>query len=114
MLGVLAVLSFVFPLIGSLAVRRFSWVGICLGAVALMTAGTYYVITTSNSDTIAPGDLTILLSIPAIIGSGLGCLINVFIRIAKGAGELKPINLTVATLWGLTMGGFGLVLISSL
>ena len=100
MLGVIMLLSFLIPLIGALAIRRYWWIGAWTGVSAVVAAPVLYKLITHSYDPMGWGFVIVLVFLPAAIGAALGLVITALRRRLSGPGTLSPLNIGLA-------GGFG-------
>ena len=99
MLGVIMALSFVFPFAGSLAIRRFQWIGAWLGLILALAGLVVFKISDGAYDEAAFGFMMVLVFLPTAIGATLGSGLNAFRRWRMGPGELATLNIILAIIW---------------
>ena len=87
MLGVMMLLSFIVPLVGALAIRRFAWVGIWAGVSAMVAAPVLHKLFNHTYDPMGWGFIFVLIFLPAAAGSGLGMAITAAPTLASGTGR---------------------------
>ena len=106
MLGVMMLLSFVFPLAGVLMIRRYAWIAAWAAVAASGAAVVLYKLVTQTYDPMGWGFVLVLVILPAGIGAGLGALITAFRRWRSGPGELKLINVSLAAFFSIISVAF--------
>ena len=106
MIGGMMELSFVFPLVGVLMVRRYAWIAAWAAAAAGVAALVIYKLVTQTYDPMGWGFVLVLVILPAGIGAGLGALITAFRRWRSGPGELTVLNISLAAFFSIVSVGF--------
>jgi len=96
MLGVLMLLSFLVPLIGALAIRRYAWIGAWAGISAIVAVPVLYKLATHTYDPMGWGYVFVLVFLPAAFGSALGMGITALRRWRQGPGDITALNLILA------------------
>lgn len=96
MLGVLMLLSFLVPLIGALAIRRYKWVAAWAAVSGVIAVPVLHKLYTHTYDPMGWGYVFVLIFLPAAIGSGLGMAITALRRWRQGPGDVTALNLILA------------------
>ncbi len=96
MLGVLMLLSFLVPLVGALAIRRYWWTGAWAAVSAVVAAPVLNKLITHTYDPMGWGFLLVLVFLPAAIGSALGIAVTALRRRLSGPGAIAPLNIGIA------------------
>ena len=112
MIGVLMLLSFIVPLGGALAIRRYTWLGVCAALTAVVALPVFYKVTTNTMDPMGWGFAMVLVFMPALAGTGLGSLITGLRRWRAGPGPLNAFNLIFGLGLAALATGFGLLVAS--
>jgi|GEM_PF-5442595 len=112
MLGVLMLFSFLIPLAGALAIRRFAWVGAWFGVSAIVAAPVLYKLATRTYDPMGWGFVIVLIFMPAAAGSALGMSVTSLRRWASGPGDVSMLNVILAIIWTSLTIGLGLFMAS--
>lgn len=112
MLGVLMLLSFAVPFSGTLAIRRYTWLGVCAALTAIVAIPVVYKVTTNSMDPMGWGFAMVLVFMPALIGTGLGGLITALRRWRGGPGPLNAFNVVFGLAMAALATGFGLLVAS--
>nr|WP_070960757.1 hypothetical protein [Hyphomonas sp. Mor2] len=110
MLGVLMLLSFLIPLIGALAIRRYAWVAAWAGVSAIVAVPVLYKLMSRTYDPMGWGFVFVLVFLPAALGSGLGMAITALRRRLQGPGEIEVINKILAGAFAVSTISLGLIL----
>ena len=108
MLGLMMLLSSAVPFSGALAIRRYSWLGVCAGLTALVAVPVTYKVTTNSMDPMGWGFVMVLVFMPALAGVGLGAAVTAFRRWRAGPGSLNAFNLIFGIAMAVLATGFGL------
>ena len=108
MLGVMMLISFAVPLAGALMIRRYTWVGICAGLMAVVAAPVIQKLVNNSYDPMGWGFVLILVFWPAAAGTTLGGLITAFRRWRSGPGPVQALNVIFAVLLAGVSVWFGL------
>ena len=108
MLGVLMLLSFVFPLAGALMIRRYAWIGACAVMSAVVAVPVIYKLATNTNDPLGWGFALVLVFFPALIGVSLGALITALRRWRAGPGEVTILKSVLAAFFSIVSVGFAL------
>lgn len=106
MLGVMMLLSFIFPLVGVLMIRRYAWIAACVAMAAIVAAPVIYKLVTQTYDPMGWGFVLVLVLLPAAIGTALGAFITAFRRWRAGPGDLTVLNLSLAAFFSIVSVGF--------
>lgn len=114
MLGVIMLFSFLFPLAGTLAIRRYRWIAAWAVMAAMICAAILYKVSAGLHDPMGWGIVFVLVFMPAAIGSALGAAITAFRRWRMGPGELTALNMGLAASWSLITLGFTVVFLIDL
>ena len=109
MLGVMMLLSFVFPLAGVLMIRRYAWIAACPAMAATVAVPVIYKLVTQTYDPMGWGFVLVLVILPAGIGAALGASITAFRRWQSGPGDLTVLNISLAAFFSITSLGFALL-----
>lgn len=109
MLGVIMILSFVIPLMGALAIRRYAWIGVWAGLAAMVAVPVLYKLATNTYDPMGWGYVLVLVFWPAALGSLLGGAVSAIRRARAGPGELTALNIGWAILLSGASVGLGLM-----
>lgn len=109
MLGVMMILSFLIPLAGALAIRRYAWIGIWSGVSAIVAAPVLYKLAIGNVDPMGWGFVLVLIFMPAAAGTALGSAVNAGLRWRMGPGKVTPLNIGLAIVWSVLTLWLGLV-----
>ena len=72
MLGVMMFLSFLVPLIGALAIRRYAWIGIWAGLSTVVAVPVLLKLYNHTYDPMGWGFVFVLFFLPAAVGSSIG------------------------------------------
>jgi len=108
MLGVLMVFSFLVPLIGALAIRRYWWIGAWAGVSGVVAVPVLYKLQTGTYDPMGWGYVFVLVFMPAAIGSGLGMAITALRRKLQGPGGISAVNTILAVCFAMMTLSLGL------
>ncbi|MFN3213332.1 MAG: hypothetical protein ACE37M_09525 [Henriciella sp.] len=108
MLGVLMLLSFVFPLAGALMIRRYAWIGACAAMSAMVAVPVIYKLATNTQDPMGWGFILVLVFFPALIGVTLGGLITALRRWRSGPGEVTLLKGLLAAFFSIISVGYAL------
>lgn len=109
MLGVIMLLSFIFPLAGVLMIRRYAWIAAWAAMAAIVAAPVLYKLVTETHDPMGWGFVMVLVFLPAAAGAALGAAITAFRRWQSGPGDLKILNISLAAFFSITSVGFALL-----
>ena len=109
MLGVMMLLSFVFPLAGVLMIRRYAWIAAWAAMAAIVAAPVIYKLVTQTYDPMGWGFILVLVILPAAIGAALGAAITAIRRWRSGPGDLTILNISLAAFFSITSVGFALL-----
>ena len=112
MLGLLMLLSFAVPLSGALAIRRYTWLGVCAALTALVAIPVIYKVTTNSMDPMGWGFVMVLVFMPALAGVTVGAAITAFRRWRGGPGPLNAFNVILGLAMAALAAGFGLLVAS--
>ncbi len=96
MIAILILLSFLVPLLGALAIRRYWWIGVWTGVTAIVGLPVVYKLVTGTHDPMGWGFVFILVFLPAAFGSVLGSIATALRRRLLGPGEIHAINSILA------------------
>ena len=106
MLGVIMLLSFIFPLTGVLMIRRYAWIAAWAAMAAIVGAPVIYKLITQTYDPMGWGFVMVLVFLPAAIGAALGAAITAFRRWRSGPGNFTVMNVSLAAFFSITSVGF--------
>lgn len=109
MLGVMMLLSFVFPLAGVLMIRRYTWIAVWAVLAATVAAPVIYKLVTQTYDPMGWGFVLVLVILPAGVGAALGALLTAFRRWRSGPGDLTLLNISLAAFFSIISFGFALL-----
>lgn len=96
MLGVMLLLSFLVPLVGAMAIRRYAWIGVWAGLAAVVAVPVLHKLYNHTYDPMGWGFVFVLFFLPAAIGSAIGMAVTALRRWRQGPGNLTAINMILA------------------
>ena len=96
MLGVMMFLSFLVPLIGALAIRRYAWIGIWAGLSTVVAVPVLLKLYNHTYDPMGWGFVFVLFFLPAAVGSAIGMAVTALRCWRQGPGHLTALNLILA------------------
>ena len=96
MLGVMMFLSFLVPLIGALAIRRYAWICIWASLSTLVAVPVLLKLYNHTYDPMGWGFVFVLFFLPAAVGSAIGMAVTALRRWRQGLGDLTALNLILA------------------
>ena len=108
MIGVLMLLSLIFPLVGALMIRRYTWIAACAVMSAIVAIPVIYKLVTGTYDPMGWGFAMVLVFLPALVGVSAGGLITALRRWRAGPGALKISNTLLAAFFSIISVGFAL------
>lgn len=109
MLGVMMLLSFVFPFVGVLMIRRYAWIAAYAAMAAIVAAPVIYKLLTQTYDPMGWGFVLVLVILPAGIGAALGASITAVRRWRSGPGDLTVLNISLGGVFSIISVGFALM-----